>query len=232
MEITCTRCHQAIEEGATYCPMCGLPQLVYQADTSAVAGQPERHGEAVRDAASVDWKPALRLAALLAVPAGAICAIFYLYSIVNESSFLGLLFLMAAAAAWVVALYVRSQKPAWITIGAGARIGLVTGILGAWTSAAICGLALYGARYWFNAGKVIDNFWTSLVTGEMVTQLNATGADQQTITQFKTLLLAPQGRTGWALLAVCFLMGALLIFAVAGGALGARFLARPRRPEI
>jgi hypothetical protein len=33
-------------------------------------------------------------------------------------------------------------------------------------------------------------------------------------------------------LTIFILAGSLLIFAVAGGALGARFLARPRRPEI
>ena len=46
---------------------------------------------------------------------------------------------MAAAAAWAVVLYMRSQRPAWITIGAGARIGLVTGLLGAWVAAAATG---------------------------------------------------------------------------------------------
>ena len=99
MEVTCTRCHQAVEESSTYCPMCGLPQLLYQADTVAGAAQPERRVEPVRDAGSIAWKPAMSIASRLAIPAGILLAIFFLYSVVNESSFLGLLFLMSAAAA-------------------------------------------------------------------------------------------------------------------------------------
>lgn len=232
MEITCTRCHQAVEDGSTYCPMCGLPQLMYQADNGAGAAQPERRQEPVRDAASIAWKPAMSQAARLAIPAGTLLAIFFLYSIVNESSFLGLLFLMAAAAAWVVALYMRSQKPTWITIGAGARLGLVTGILSAWTASAICGLLLYGARYWFNAGKVIDGFWTNLVNKQLGEVWSSFGVDPQTTASLKALMLAPQGRAEGFLTMTGELAAALLIFSVAGGALGARFLARPRRPEI
>ena len=133
MEITCTRCHQTIQAENCYCPVCGLPQLVYTAECAPGQGQPERWNEAVRDAGSVDWKPALRAALMLAVPAGLLC------SMLSPVSIFGLL-LMAAAAAWAVVLYVRSQRPAWITIGAGARIGLVTGVLGGWTGCRITGI--------------------------------------------------------------------------------------------
>jgi hypothetical protein len=228
MEITCTRCHQAIEDGSTYCAMCGLPQLVYQADAGAGTAQPERRQEPVRDAGSIAWKPAMSVATRLAIPAGIIFAI----SIVNQSSFLGMLLLMAAAAAWVVAIYKRSQHPTWITIGAGARIGLVTGIMSAWTATAISGLLLYGSRYWLGYGKAIDDFWTALVKGPMLTQWNASGADPQIVAQAMAMMLSPEGRAGFSLAAIVFMAGSLLIFAIAGGALGARFLARPHRPEV
>jgi hypothetical protein len=231
MEITCNRCHQALEEGSTFCPMCGLPQLVYEVDASSGALPPERRAEPVRDASTVAWKPAMGVAIRLAVPAGIIFAAFYQYSIVNDTGFLGLLFLMAAAAAWVVALYVRSQRPAWITIGAGARIGLVTGILSTWTCAAICGLLLFAGRYWFNYGKTVDDSWTTMVKGPAAAQWSAAGVDAQTISQWEAMLLSPQGRAGSGLSAVFILSVALLMFAVAGGALGARFLARPGRPQ-
>jgi hypothetical protein len=232
MEITCTRCHQAIEEGSTYCPMCGLPQLVYQAEAGAGAAQPERRMEPVRDAASIAWMPATSFAARLGIPAGIVLAVLFMFSIVNDSSFLGLLFLMAAPSAWVVAIYMRNQKPAWITIGAGARIGLVTGILSSWTATAVCGLIFFGARYWFNVGKTMDGAWTSMVKSQMAAQSNTAGADAQIIAQFEAWLLSPQGHAGSGLFAVFFLAAAVLLFAIAGGALGARFLARPRRPEI
>ena len=48
----------------------------------------------------------------------------------------------------------------------------------------------------------------------------------------KAWLLPPEGRAGWLLAAITLLGMALLLFAVAGGALGARMLARSRRPEV
>jgi hypothetical protein len=140
MEITCTRCHQAVLAENCYCPTCGLPQLVYTAELPSGPEQADRWTEAVRDAGSVDWKPAMRLAAMLAVPAGVLSS-----GLTPTGSF-GL-FWMAAAATWTVLLYMRSQRPAWITVGAGARIGLVTGLLAAWLAFGINGGSLVVERY-------------------------------------------------------------------------------------
>ncbi|MGA9062298.1 MAG: hypothetical protein WB341_11605 [Terracidiphilus sp.] len=223
MELTCSRCHQTVQAGDCYCPFCGLPQLVYAADGSAGAGQPERWSEAVREAGAVDWKPALRSALALAVPAGILCA---------ELTRIGLVgpLLIPLAAAWVVALYMRSQRPAWITIGAGARIGLVTGILGSWTAAMTVGITLYAQRFWLHQGKAFDDLWQS-ETNQVTQQLSSMGFDAQTIAANKALMLSPQGRAGAMLFDTGLLALVILAFAVAGGALGARFLGRPRRSE-
>src|SRR5580704_14181749 len=130
MEITCTRCHQTVEAENCYCPTCGLPQLQYSAENVPGQALPERWTEPIRDAGTVDWKRALPVALMLAVPAG------LLSSGVSPTSTLGL-FWMSAAAAWAVALYLRGQRPAWITAGAGARIGLVIGLLGGWMAFAV-----------------------------------------------------------------------------------------------
>jgi hypothetical protein len=225
MEVTCNRCHQTVTDGSCYCPVCGLPQLVYSAENAAAQGQPERWNQAVRDAGSIEWRPGLRLALSLAVPAGVLC------SLLSPVNVLALL-VMTATSAWVVGLYMRSQQPAWITIGAGARLGLVTGVLAGWTSAAASGVALYAARYWFHSGKVFDDFWETMVSQQMVQQWAQMGVDAQTIAQTRSLMLSPQGRAGGVLCALGFLVAALLAFSAAGGALGARFLGRKRRPEI
>jgi hypothetical protein len=224
MEMTCSRCHQTVQPGDCYCPVCGLPQIVYSADGSAETGQPERWGEAVRDAGTIDWKPALRLILALAIPAGMICSMF------SPVGVFGLL-LMAATGAWVVALYMRSRQPAWITIGAGARIGLVTGIVGGWTAATMTGVSLYAMRFGLHQGKALDNFWQSLVNQQMSQQWTSMGIDAQTIAFAKSWMLSPQGRAGWVLCAIAFLAAALLLFATAGGALSARMIARSRRPQ-
>ena len=225
MEILCNRCHQTIKAEDCYCPACGLPQLVYTADGAPGQAQPERGNETVRDASTINWRPALRAALMLAVPAGLLC------SMLSPVGIFGLIW-MAVAAAWAVVLYVRSQRPAWITVGAGARIGLVTGVLGAWTAAATTGITLFAMRFFFHQSKVFDDFWQNLVSQQMVQQWASAGVDSPTIAYAKTWLLSPEGRAGSMLGAILFLAAALLLFAVAGGALGARMMARARRQQV
>jgi len=135
---------------------------------------------------------------------------------------------MPAAAAWVVALYMRSERPAWITIGAGARIGLVTGILGSWTAAFTTGVTLYAMRFWFHQGKIFDDLWQNQIN-EGSQQLSTMGFDSQTIAATKQMMISADGRATAVLFNAVFLMAAIIAFSVAGGALGARFLGRPRQ---
>jgi hypothetical protein len=129
-------------------------------------------------------------------------------------------------------LYVRSQRAAWITVGAGARIGLVTGVVGSWTAAATTGVTLFAMRFLFHNGKFIDDFWLDFVNQQMAQQWATMGVDAPTIVLLKAWLLSPEGRAGFMMGGVLFLMGGLLLFAVGGGALGAKLLARTRRPEV
>jgi hypothetical protein len=227
MEITCNRCHQPVEAESCYCPTCGLPQLVYTAEANAGQVQPEKWNEVVRDASSVEWKPALRAATLLAVPAGLLSC---------EMSPVGILglFWMSAAAAWAVTIYVRGQRPAWITMGAGARIGLVTGLISGWIAFAASGASLFAMRYLLGRGRDFDDPWRSLVD-QMSQRWQSMSPDPQTSATLKALavwLRSPEGRAGSVLGGMALLEVAMLVFAAAGGALGARLLARTRRPEV
>jgi hypothetical protein len=221
MELTCSRCHEIVQDGYRYCPACGLPQLVYSTENSADAGERDRWNEAVRDANTVDWRSAIRSILPLAIPAGILCSLF------SQVSVFGVL-LMAAAAAWAVALYTRSLKPAWITIGAGARIGLVTGVVGGWTAAAATGLSLFAMRFWLHKGSWFDDQWQDFVN-RLQAQGTPTGADAQNLAAIKAAVISPEGRAGFALFGIAFVMVTMVLFAIAGGALGARRLARPRR---
>jgi len=232
MEITCTRCHQAIEADNCFCPTCGLPQLVYSADSIPGQAPAERFSEPVRDASTVDWKRAMPMALMLAVPAG------LLSSGASPMSFLGL-FWMSAAAAWAVALYLRSQSPAWITVGAGSRIGLVTGLLGAWLAFGASGGALFVQRVVFHRSSQIDAEWKSRVDmSQQMTQGWMPGAGsvdpaqvQAAHAQIQAFMLSPQGHAGIEAFGFASTSGFLVLFAVAGGALGARLQARVRRPQ-
>src|ERR1017187_5359435 len=203
MEITCTRCHQTVQDENCYCPNCGLPRLVYSTDGAQGLPQPERWDEPVRDAATVNWKAAIRAAVTLAVPAGLLCSMFSPFSMIG-------FVLMAVAAAWAVVLYVRSQRPAWITVGAGARIGLVTGLLGGWIADAATSVALFVMRFFLHQGKVFDDFWQTLVNDQLSRQWAAAGVDAQSILVYKAWLLSPAGRAGSMLSAILFLVAALV----------------------
>lgn len=229
MEVTCQRCHQPVLSENCFCPSCGLPQLVYAADDDSGQHQPEYWADAVRDASSVEWKPAIRAAIVFAVPAGLLC------SGISPVSILGI-FWMAAAAAWAVTLYARRQKPAWITMGAGARIGLVTGILGGWLACSISGGALFVQRYALHQSAQMDSAWASQVIAsqEMAHQWTAEmgQADAKEAellrTQVQAWMMSPWGHAGIIAFSLAGNAIFLLLFAAGGGAIGARLLVRPR----
>jgi hypothetical protein len=232
MELTCSRCQQTVKSDDCFCPYCGLPQLVYTADGSAAPGQPEPWTGAPRDASQVDWKPVLRSVLTFGIPAGLFCAIPV------GVGLLGLL-LMAAVAAWVVSLYMRSRRPAWITIGAGARIGLVTGILAGAVCFGVSSAVLFVERYAFHQGSVIDGNWKTFVDTDMQLSqklVSAIGPSDQAQAlaiqaQQKAWMLSPEGHAGMVVtdLAVASLL--FILCAVGGGALCARMLGRTRSPQ-
>jgi hypothetical protein len=233
MEITCNRCRQTIQAENCYCPACGLPQLVYATEGGPGQSQPERWNEATRDAATIDWKPALRAALLMAVPAGV------LSSAASQAGSLGL-FWMATAAGLAVLLYMRSQRPAWITLGAGARIGLVTGLLGGWLAFGVSGGQLFVQRFVLHQSSQIDAEWKSSVDlSQQALRQVASGMSQADAAQFQaeydqifSFMLKPEGHAGWMVFLLARNAAFLMLFAVAGGAMGARLLSRLRRPEI
>jgi len=233
MEITCNRCHQTVQEENCYCPACGLPQLLYPADSAPGEAHPERWSDPVPDASVVEWKPALRAALILAVPAAMLsCS-------VSPLNFFGVVW-MSASAAWAVSLYMRSQKPAWITTGAGIRIGLVTGILTGWLAFAISGSTLLVQRYLLHQASQIDSDWKAVVDSlRQVSQQATAGmapADavqvQAAYAQILAFMAKPEGHAGFVAFGLAGNALFLLLFAGAGGALGARWMAHHRRPEI
>ena len=231
MEISCNRCHQSVPADSCYCPACGLPQLVYSPEgDSPVPPTADQWPEPVRDASSIDWGPGMRAAVALAIPAGLLC------SSISPLSALRLFWMLGGAVAAVL-LYMRRQRPAWITIGAGARIGLVTGLLAAWLAFGISGAGLFVSRVVLHHGDELDSSWRDNVnasqqmTQRWVAQMNIP-ADATQVAAQRNWMLSPEGHAGFetaGLIWSCFL---LVLFAAGGGALGARMESRRRRPEV
>lgn len=229
MEITCSRCHQPVVPESCYCSACGLPQLVYANEGEPGVAQPQAWNQPVRDASSVDWKPALRIALTFGVPAGLLsCG-------VSPVGVLGMLW-MSAAAAWAVTMYIRRQRPAWITMGAGARIGLVTGVLAAMMAVIASGGALFVERYALHQGAALDADWKTRVdasnqlTQQFAAQMGV--LDPAQLQAQKNFMLSPEGHAGIESFGMASNAVFLLLFASAGGAIGARWLARSRRSGV
>ncbi len=237
MEITCSRCHQAIPNDGLYCPSCGLPQLVYSGDEALAPVQAGVWRDALSETGAVEWRPALR---------SRCCWRFRQACSAAECRCWGLLgFLwMAAAAAWAVALYSRSQRTAssagqsagWISTGAGARIGLVTGLAAGWVAFASSGVSLFIERFVFHGGKDFDDLWQTQIA-RLTEQWQTIGAASQdpkfgeTAKGMIALLLSPEGKAGSMLGGTVAVEAILVVFAIAGGALGAKLLAGPKRQQ-
>ena len=221
METTCNRCHQPVDADSCYGPACGLPQLVYTSENNPGPTPQEKSIEIASDAGTVAWRPALRAAMLVAIPAGLLSAGG------SPVEALGL-FWMSAAAAWAVMIYVRGQQPRWITMGAGARIGAVTGLLAGGVAFSATGFYFFFARKLMGQGKAIDEVWKSLVA-QISQQWQTMYPDPPKSVLVKEMiswLRTPEAQAGWILCGMTALMGAMLAFAAIGGALGARLLVR------
>jgi hypothetical protein len=237
LENTCQRCHETLRDTDRYCPSCGLPQLIYvAAETPAITlvdGEAPANGEISFAMDGIAWRPALQAALMLAIPAGLLSS--------SLSPVLALVWVMGAAA-WAVGLYAKRARHGALSMGSGARIGLVTGLFAAWLSFGLNGVALWVTRFLRHQGGQIDSEWVGAVqqgferNQQMVAQAGMSGAQATEflqVTQWvRALMLSPEGRAGFALVGLLFLAAILLVFATIGGAVGARLLVPRRRTSV
>ena len=180
----------------------------------------------------IAWRPAITAALLLAIPAGVLCS-----TATSIGASLGL-FWMSGAAAWTVGLYFKRARPGRISLGSGARIGLVTGLFTCWLTLGVNGLILWAGRFVLHQGGQMDADWTTAVSKvldlyqQMFTQMGfASNEITKALQVQRLMMLSPEGRAGAALSNIVVGGAFLMLFSIIGGALGARFLAQPRRPS-
>ncbi len=246
MTPACLRCGESVQATDRYCPACGMPQLLCQPIEQSEAEQPDSRlaaSPAAAPAASpgatgITWRLALSVAILFGIPAGLLCST--LSSIGQSLSILWML----SAAAWSVVLYARRARPGWITMGMGARIGFVTGLVACWLTLFVNGIALWLQRFPLHQGAQLDADWSSLVARlmdqvaeinrQMAAQPGFSASDAAQITHlWSSFLASPQGRAGFMLFAFLFAAFLLLLFAILGGVIGTRLLpAERRRPRV
>jgi hypothetical protein len=129
-----------------------------------------------------------------------------------------------------------------MSMGAGARIGLVTGLVAGWLSFGVNGIGLWVARFGLHQGAELDSLWTSGVQSyvdrnqQMLKEFGITGApaarSMQWAQTIHNSMLTVEGRAGFVLGSFMVFSALLLVFATVGGAVGARVLTSPRRPGV
>jgi hypothetical protein len=233
LEASCQRCHEAIRADDRYCPVCGLPQLTYEATempetVPADDATPGVAREPFGLAGGIAWRPALRVAMMLAVPAG------FLWMSILPIGLLG----VAGTAAWAVALYARRTRTSRMPTGAGARIGMVMGLMAGWLTMSLVGIQLWVSRFVLHQGGQMDSLQTALLEDSLVknqqiwTQMGlATAQVAQNEQMWRSWLMSTEGRAGTILFPILASVAVLVAIASLGGAAGARFLAQQRRPN-
>jgi hypothetical protein len=207
-----------VEQGTAFCPQCRAPQIRVAvpeivipsgiASDSAVTSLPAYFGAPL--STRIEWSQALPATAL----AGLITALLMM----TPLAYFG--FGMLIGGSLSVVFYRRRIPVANVTPGMGARLGMVSGILGGGIFAAL-----------LSVGTTLFHAWDSVRAKliEVVEQTAARNPDPQT-QQALEFFKSPDGIV---LLLTTALIGALIAFVIfsgLGGALGAAFLRRKEHP--
>jgi hypothetical protein len=221
VEYPCHQCHATVQEGMAFCPQCNAPQIrVAVADVGPSSRTPDfetPHQEVLQGIVSagssagpgIEWVrafPAMALAGLIA--AGITLMPFNTFG-------LGLL----AGGVLSVAFYRRRSVMADITPGMGARLGIVSGILGFGMSALVVAIGS-------SKSHVDEEIRGKMI--EAVKQAAARSSDPQAqkVVEF---VQTPQGFTLFLSLLVIVIFVSFILFSGLGGALGAALLRRKPR---
>jgi hypothetical protein len=207
-----------VEQGTAFCPQCRAPQIRVAvpeivipsgiASDSTVTSLPAYFGAPFTT--RIEWSQALPATAL----AGLITALLMM----TPLAYFG--FGMLIGGSLSVVFYRRRVPVANVTPGMGARLGMVSGILGGGIFAAL-----------LSVGTTLFHAWDSVRAKliEVVEQTAARNTDPQT-QQALEFFKSPDGIV---LLLTTALIGALIAFVIfsgLGGALGAAFLRRKEHP--
>jgi hypothetical protein len=217
MQEYCHRCGGELpaKDGMSpFCPHCGSPQIYLQdyeqqsggaeADTTGAIPPPRPQ--------QVEWKTAIRCAALVAGVAAGLSLVSQRVQVVSLLSMLWTI----SGSMIALALYQRRRPLAWMDAGVGARIGLVVGLAlvaclgGAW---AVGGLV---ARYGLHSLAGFDAELTQMLHA----QFEKASAITPQPAEMQRFWYSPEFRAGMMLVGFGMLSGFLLLLSTVGGAVG------------
>lgn len=232
----CHRCGGELPAGSgesPFCPHCGTPQLFLALENQSV----ETGGEPADGTAStgtlppprpqqVDWKTAIRSAALVAGIGSLLSFAGFHADVLSLVSFLWIM----SASVITLAIYQKRKPAAWIDVRVGARIGVVVGVclaVGLGIVAAGSGLvARFGLHSMGGFDAQMAQLQMQAVRTQMQQQPNA-----QLPAWWSGFANSPEFRAGAMLAVFGFLSACLLVMSTVGGAFAGLMRMR-RRPAV
>ncbi|MGB8477394.1 MAG: hypothetical protein WCE63_00955 [Acidobacteriaceae bacterium] len=215
MDLVCHRCNATLEPEDYYCQACGAPQIRYVADESEAAQvmpgvSANLQAGAAGSGTSVSWKMAIRVAALVGTGVGILSALLTVGSVLW----------VAVGAVVAIGIYHRRRPLTALGPRVGARVGALLGLIAATVAFAANSVLLVVQRYGLHQGNQIDSQLTAIV--KQAAARAATMDPQAPVTSFTNFWLSAEGRIGLILLTMAFLSALIVLFAIAGGVLGAQ----------
>lgn len=214
MDLVCNRCSATLEPEAYYCPQCGAPQIRYVAEQDEAAEVPgvgiNLQAGAASDGTAVSWRTAIRIAALLGTGVGILSALLAAGSVLW----------VAVGAVVMMGIYHRRRPLTKMGPRVGARVGALLGLIAAAVAFAANSILLLVQRYGLHQGNQIDTQLTAIV--KQAAARAATMDPQAPVASFTNFWLSAEGRIGLILLTMAFLSVLIVLFAMAGGILGAQ----------
>jgi hypothetical protein len=197
-----------------FCPHCGSPQIYLQDYEQQNGGaEPDTTGATPPPKPQqVEWKTAIRCAALVAGVAAGLSLVSQQVQVV---SLLSLLWTISGSMI-ALALYQRRRPLAWMDAGVGARIGLVVGLALVACLGVAWGIGGLVARYGLHSLGAFDAELTQTVHDGFEKAAAMTPQPPET----KRFWYSPEFRAGMMLLGFGMLSGLLLVLSTVGGAVG------------
>ena len=217
MQEYCHRCGgelPASDGESPFCPHCGSPQIYLQ-DYEQQSGAVEANTTgaiAPPRPQQVEWKTAIRCAALVAGVAAGLSLVSERLQVISLLSTLWTI----SGSIIALAMYQRRRPLAWMDAGVGARIGLVVGL----ALVACLGVA-------WGVGGLVARFGLHSLAGfdDQMTQVLKVGYDKTVAMnsmppEFRRFWFSPEFRAGYVLAMFGVVSGILLVMSTVGGAVG------------
>lgn len=230
MQLLCHGCGQELQAGSSespFCPHCGSPQLRLSLENQSVetGGEPALSEDGSASTGTlppprpqqVEWKTAIRCAALVAGIGAALSLGSMRVQLLSPVSFLWIM----SASLTTMGLYQKRRPAAWMDVKIGAHIGLVVGIC----MALALGFAMAGwgmvARFGLHSMGSFDQQMAAQVQQAIQKSSTPVPADMLGFVQ------SPEFKAGIMLAGFAMVSAFLLVLSTLGGAFAG--LLRTRR---